>query len=245
MYTTKKIEEIEYDYLEQLYFSLTSNRWGIADLLKTKDQIKSDWYDKFEREDKDKSTGEMSRGAERILYALMPNNWVPNSSPIGSDLFYESHKAFIHIDIKTAKINNTSDYRGVVPLGKNQTSYPATESFRNTPINTKPNLPYIYSNGKICLTYAIQIIYNPETNDIIAIILICIPNGRLFKIYKNEIANSGKTKDESFRYAYKRSPNFELLDNNPPRVKFVYFNDNTNLKREDITSVNLESNEIV
>ena len=164
--------------------------------LESKNDIRADWWDKFTKSEKQIS--EFARGTERIFYWLLTTLWVPNSSPISSDLFFESYNAFIHIDIKTAKSNNTSDYKGKVALGKNQTSYNADKTQTGTPTQVNPNLPQYYNKGtdkeKPCLTYTIQLIHKPSTFDIIAILLISVPNGQLYSVYKNNIVGAVKVK---------------------------------------------------
>jgi hypothetical protein len=91
----------------------------------------------------------------------------------------------IHIDIKTALISNKSDYKGVINIGQNQTSY----SIPNTFI---ANLPPRYVDGKITLTYVVQVIHEQLSDKIHAIVLGCIPNGLLYGIYGNQIAKAGK-----------------------------------------------------
>lgn len=232
-----KLEELEKEYFDQIYYSVAHNRQRMMDGLTSKDKIKTYWLDKFVRTDKKRQTSDMAVGAERIFHWLISaTHWTPNSAPIGADLFFESHNAFIHLEIKTARENNKSDFRGIVPLGKNQTSYKPTHSYMGKLIKTKPNLPEFYGNEKLCLTYAIQIIYDHKTFEIIAILLVSIPNGKLFKIYGNKIANCGKTKDESFRYRYRSNPYFELLPSKPYRIKFIYYKKNPNLSEEKITA---------
>lgn len=236
MLSNLELEKLEKEYFDQIYYLITHDKQRMIDGLMSKNKIKSDWWNKFVRVDKKRQTSDIAIGSERIFNWLVSGGWMPNSAPIGANLFFESHNAFIHIEIKTARENNKSDFRGIVPLAKNQTSYKPTHSYRGTPIRTKPNLPSYYKNGKPCLTYAIQIIYDHKTFEIIAILLISIPNGKLFKVYGNKIANSGKTKDESFRYRYRTNPCFELLQNKPFRVRFIYYKTNPKLSREDITA---------
>ena len=206
--------------------------------LESKNDIRADWWDKFTKSEKQIS--EFARGTERIFYWLLTTLWVPNSSPISSDLFFESYNAFIHIDIKTAKSNNTSDYKGKVALGKNQTSYDADKTQTGTPTQVNPNLPQYYNKGtdkeKPCLTYTIQLIHKPSTFDIIAILLISVPNGQLYSVYKNNIVGAGKSKDLSMRYEYKNNFTFNTLPEEPPRVKFIYFNPGYEFSTEDITT---------
>ncbi|HED08954.1 MAG TPA: hypothetical protein ENI57_12600 [Ignavibacteria bacterium] len=68
--------------------------------------------------------------------------------------------------------------------------------------------------------------------DIISIFLICVPNGELKPVYKNEICGGSKNKNEAFRYYYSRRPRFELLPKKPFRVKRLYLKEG--IKEKDI-----------
>ena len=150
--TDVELETLENEYLEQIYDTLHGDERKMIEWLDSKDKISADWLSKFNRVEKLKQNGELARGAERVFYTLLSGSrWKPNTAPIGADMFFENHNAYIHIDIKTSRIDNPSDYKGKVPIGKNQTSYKATASNRGTPINASPNLPKYYSDGKPCI----------------------------------------------------------------------------------------------
>jgi len=101
--------------------------------------------------------------------------------PLGysSDLCFEGSDVIIHIDVKTANLNNPSDFKDTIPLGYNQTSYPAKlplgergGSFYvrdgKEPFKVYPNLPTEYIiNGKkkLTITNALLFIY-PDYKDI-------------------------------------------------------------------------------
>jgi hypothetical protein len=57
--------------------------------LESKEQIKKDWWGRFAPLSHTRQTSELARGAERIFYWLLTTLWMPNSSPVGSDLFFE------------------------------------------------------------------------------------------------------------------------------------------------------------
>ena len=148
-----------------------------------------------------------------------------------SDIFFDTHNAFVHIEIKTAKLNFKSDYRGLVPISENQTSYKSPKQKFNS------NLPSFYNKGKldekICLTYIISIIYD-ETEDfkVKSITILSVPNGELYPVYKDKIIGKGKNKGKSFRYTYKNKPRFELLHHKPYRLKVLWLD--KDLKESDI-----------
>jgi hypothetical protein len=101
--------------------------------------------------------------------------------PIGycSDMCFDSGESIINIDIKTANLNNPSDFKDTIPIGINQTSYPAKlplglrgRSFYlsegKEPFKFYPVLPVEYHvNGKkkITITNALLFIY-PDYKDI-------------------------------------------------------------------------------
>jgi len=88
--------------------------------------------------------------------------------PLGysSDLCFESENTVTHIDIKTANINNPSDFKDTIPLGFNQTSYsgklPIGGHKGREPLKIYPNLPTEYEidgRKKIAVTNALLFIY--------------------------------------------------------------------------------------
>lgn len=238
--TDDQLEKLEKEYFDHIFYYLKSNENRMMEGLKSKEGIRDDWWEKFLGTDKKRQVSDFARGAERIFYWLLTTLWIPNSSPIGSDLFFETYNAFLHIDIKTARSDNTSDYKGKVTLGKNQTSYDAEETHTGAETQVNPNLPeYYHKDGeeKPCLTYTIQMIHDPETFEIIAILLISVPNGQLYEVYGTNIVGAGKSKDESMRFEYKNEHRFMLLNGNPSRVKFLYFNEDSAYSKEDITTI--------
>ena len=217
----KEIEFWENHYLNQIEYDLKQDLEKMLQGLKSKDKIKDDWFDIFNNADKKRQNSDFARGAERIYYWLFNQFGTPNSSPIGSDMMFELYNAFVHIDIKTAKFDNTSDYKGKIPVGENQTSYKPDDS------NYTVHLPVVYSyQNKICLTYFINIIYDisGENIEIKAIILLSVPNGKLADVYGNKIVDAGKTgySGKGFRYNYANNPYFKSLKDKPLRIRILY-----------------------
>lgn len=160
-------------------------------------------------EPKRRKPSDLDTGAERIFHHFFASILhIPDSSPIGSDLMFEVHDAFIHIEVKTALIDNPADYKGKVNVAARQTFNDVKEVF-------SPDLPKYYQpieeKDKPCLTYIIQIIHEQEKPDIKALKFICVPNGQLYPHYKVSIIRGGKVKSRSFCYAYSANPYFELL----------------------------------
>lgn len=225
----KEIEFWENHYLDQIEFTLKQDLEKMIYGLKSKDKIKNDWFSIFNKADKQRQNSDFARGAERIYYWLFNQLGIPNSAPIGADMFFELYNAFIHIDIKTAKLDNLSDYKGKIPVGENQTSYKPHK------YNYTVNLPTKYSyENKICLTYFINIIYDitDDNIEIKAITIICVPNGELKNVYGDKIVEAGKTgyHGKGFRYSYHVYPYFKLLKNKSSRVRIIYTSDDIKSK---------------
>jgi hypothetical protein len=126
----KMIEMLEYKYLKKYYYFMKFAEDELMMGFKTKDKIKNDWIEKWNAnyEEKRKGISDFSVGAERIVYSLLNGKGIgqPNSSPIGSDLFFEVEDAFIHIDLKTVQTKNIGDYKKNIFVGNNQNSYNGT-----------------------------------------------------------------------------------------------------------------------
>lgn len=229
----KRIEEIEFQYFNTISKHLTSNIYTILEGFKSKNEIKSDWFEIFKKTARDgyNNSSELDIGAERILYDLFGKlrEFKPNSCPIGSDLMFSDNNAIIHIEVKSATDSNSADFKGKIQLGQNQTSYSVEKNYRGEDYPFKASLPTTYSNHKICLTYAIQIIHNPNDDYPKIIVLFSIPNGELKPIYENCV-NSGKHQKElnrlaskgDIRFKYNIANKFTLLKDTPPRIKIIY-----------------------
>lgn len=227
----KQIEAFEWRYLKQVEWCLTNEKDKLIKLLRTKEEIACHWKTLFNRVDKKQQSGTMARGAERVLASLFPNTWRPNSTPIGSDFMFETVDAMIHIDIKTAKYENAADHSGKIPIGLNQTSYYDENSgFRG-------NLPTRYTirrddqnQSKLCITYAIQIVFFEKNQEIICVVLVCIPNGELHPLYHDNVVDKGKSKGKSIRYRYGdqlfgalagKKERYSIIYQDPERAKEV------------------------
>lgn len=240
MLTDLNLEERENEHFGIIRFHLKQDFPRIMEGLNSRLRILKDWHQKFlNTARKGYKASDLETGAERIFHNLFaPSLKFPNSSPIGSDLMFEVPDAFLHIEIKTALIDNPSDYKGKINIAINQTSYSVNKVF-------SPNLPYYYhpdKDEKPCLTYAIQIIHEHAKPNIKALKLLCIPNGQLFPHYERSIFRSGKggkEKARDFRYNYAAEPFFKLLkqkhQQNIFRVELIYLA--KDLKPEEITNL--------
>ncbi|WP_322875492.1 hypothetical protein RNN91_04420 [Mycoplasmopsis felis] len=234
----KKIEKLELKYLNKYYHFLKFAEDEMFEGFKTKEDIKDDWLGLYGTNE-GKGISDFSVGAERIIYSLLNGKGIgqPNSSPVGSDLFFEVEDAYIHIDLKTVQEENIGDFTTSIFVGKNQNSYKGEIVLSN---NEKriyiPSLPYFYtkSNGKtkLCLTFFISILYNRETLEILVIAIQCMPNGFLESHYGSRVLKAGKNLDKA-RFNIKNVNKFELIENQPSRIKVVYFNDAMSSKLKD------------
>jgi hypothetical protein len=237
MLTDFELEKIERKYFEYFLTFLTANLTPIIEGLNSRIKILNDWYKNFiKTARKGYKPSDLDTGAERIFHHFFASILhIPNSSPIGSDLMFEVYDAFIHIEVKTALIDNPADYKGKVNVLDRQTSYSVKGAF-------SASLPrYYHPKGekkKPCLTYVIQIIHEQAKPNIKSLKLICIPNGQLYSHYKASIIGGGKVKGKSFRYIYSRSPYFKLLSEREEkkfRIELIYLA--KDLKPKDITGL--------
>ena len=235
-----QIEQAEYRYFITIKTHLLCRIKEILKFLNSRIKILDDWKNQFlATARRGYQQSDLDIGAERVFHnfaSLIFRN--PNSTPIGSDIVFDSDEGYrIHIDIKTALINNPADYNGKINIGKNQTSYSGT--------NFNGNLPTIYNgDGKITLTYVIQIIHEHLSDKIHAIILASIPNGLLYEVYGDNIIKAGKggwNKAKDFRFAYiigKKVLKFRF--NNEDRVEIITLYKKTNILRNLGLKVNYE-----
>ena len=229
----QEIEYLEKRYLEEIYFFINKNIAWFLERLKSKNEIKKDWLHAFKttsRESYDKAS-ELDKGAERVFHNLFGQYrlFAVNSSPIGSDLMFETPDAFVHLDVKTATDSNPADFKGKIQIAQNQTTYAVKKTKSGNDYPFIPSLPKIYSNNKICLTYVTQIIHNNSEDLPKIIFLFSIPNGLLKSTY-GDCVNSGKHARElnrlnsrgDVRFLYKEAKKFENLKDKPDRIKIIY-----------------------
>lgn len=235
-----ELEKLEKSFFDLILLHLKQDLNTIIDGLNSRIKIFNDWYDNFiKTARKGYKASDLDTGAERIFHYFFASILhFPNSSPLGSDLMFEHHDAFLHIEIKTALINNPSDYKGKINIGLNQTSYKVNNIF-------KPNLPLYYQvspgKKKPCITYIIQIVHEHAKDNIKALKLVCVPNGQLFQHYGMDIFKSGKggyAKGKDFRYCYYLEPHFKLLSEKYGekifRIELIYLA--KDMKIEEITN---------
>jgi len=233
-----ELEEKELQYLEKIEEICRQNLDFILERLRSRFPLFSDWYNIFRSTARrGYSATDLDKGAEKVFgYILSKLDWKPVAIPIGSDFTYETEDAIIHIDIKTALESNPSDYKGVIDIGENQTSF-------NPTISTfQPHLPtYYYKNTKKekpCLTYIILIVHidahtvisnNIDQNPVL-ILLISIPNGELSNYYGTNVVRRGKQKKGHFRYKFISDSIFRVIQSQKniikKRIRIIYQNPN-------------------
>lgn len=226
----KEIEQLENKYLKKFFYFLKAVEDEMFIGFKTKEDIKSDWIEKYKS-----GISDFAVGAERIIYSLLNGKGIgqPNSAPVGSDMFFEVDDAYIHIDLKTVQTDNMGDFTSSIFVGRNQNSYKAEiKRINGDSFSPKryyePALPTRYAqinkSKKICLTYFITILYEKENLNILNINLVCMPNGELLSEYGDSVLQAGKNPDKT-RFRFTAIPNFRLLDNQPTRIKVVFFDE--------------------
>lgn len=227
-----EIERLEDKYLNKFFHFLKFAEDELLYGFATKEEIKRDWFPYWSKKSKkrgQRENSDFSTGAERIVYALFNGKGIgqPNSSPVGSDLFFEVEDAYIHIDLKTVRATNIGDYKRCIFVGENQNSYNHFMLVRKKERGYNPHLPHFYTkkNGekKPCLTYFVTILHENENLDILMICILCMPNGALSNIYKEKPLKAGKTPRET-RFNFKETPSFLLLPNEKRRIRLVYLN---------------------
>jgi hypothetical protein len=164
--------------------------------------------------------------------------------PLGysSDLSFEDENNVIHLDIKTANINNPADFKEEIALGFNQTSYPGklpsgirgTSDYSSAGINevkTYPILPEEYKfdgDSKLCLTNGLLFIY-PDYKEIIDNIrqeyikIRKILDERLIDLFKDVFADE-KNINQFLNYkpSKERFKRRELIVENLVRAYFIH-----------------------
>ncbi|KAA0550408.1 hypothetical protein FZW96_00125 [Bacillus sp. BGMRC 2118] len=239
-----EIERLELKYLDKYYYFLKFAEDELLYGFKTKYKIEADWKGKWNPNEEGKGISDFATGAERIVYSLLNGKGIgqPNSSPIGSDLFFEVEDAFIHIDLKTVQTRNIGDYTKDIFVGNNQNSYNGKLDVNGVEKEyDEASLPVYYTvpdgTKKYCLTYFITILYEETNLNILNINLLSMPNGKLFDLYGKSVLKAGKvlypvgnpkreTHSKSIRFAWAKNVNFKLLEGRK-RIRVVYFNEDT------------------
>lgn len=232
MFTEEQIEFLEKNYLEEIIFLLEHEKDKMLEGLNTKEAIRGDW-EKFWGD----NTSDYAVGAERIYYWLFNQFGVPNSAPVGSDLFFERKDAYIHIDIKSVTLKNIGDTSGKIFVGDNQNSYAGNIVVKDGSMRSyQGQLPFVYSKrhkGKIiekpCLTYFIVLLHDTDLHDLNLMYICSMPNGFLYTTYGDEVLSAGKNPGK-IRYNFKQASNFLNLPGKPSRLFVLHWNEKMDVK---------------
>ncbi|EJF07856.1 hypothetical protein ThvES_00000430 [Thiovulum sp. ES] len=217
-----EVEKLEKKYLDKVFHFLKYIEDELLASFQSGKKIEDDWKEFWGA--KEGGISSFSTGFERVIYNYFNSKSISgevNSSPVASDLFFETKDAFIHIDVKTVQTRNIGDISNSIFIGLNQNSYEAIMKTRNGERKYTPAIPKIYSNGKISLSYFLTILYDDKTLEILNINFISMPNGLLEPHYKSRPLKAGKLKTEA-RFNFKEVSRFEILTNQPSRIKVVY-----------------------
>lgn len=140
-----------------------SLRFGIASSFQLIMASKSRTYNPF--------SGSIEAATTDVLIArLGPLGYKRLYAELGSNIIFEGSDECLDIDIKTANVENLSDFRGTIPIGPCQTTHPAMLSlFRRKPddaylkplLTVYPYLPPVIRVEKLKLlyTFALMFIY--------------------------------------------------------------------------------------
>ncbi len=226
MFTKNYIERLEKNYLDEIVFLLENEKDKMLNGLNTKEPIRSDWENYW-----GDNTSDYAVGAERIYYWLFNQFGVPNSAPVGSDLFFERKDAYVHIDIKSVTMKNIGDTIGTIFVGDNQNSYEGDILVSGKPPrHYKGQLPFVYKKHagnkiieKPCLTYFIVLLHDGELHELNLMYVCCMPNGALFETYGDSVLSAGKNTGK-IRFNYRNADKFLNLENAPSRFNILHWN---------------------
>ena len=228
MFTKEQIETLEKNYLEEIIFLLEHEKDKMLQGLDTKEAIRGDW-EKFWGD----NTSDYAVGAERIYYWLFNQFGVPNSAPVGSDLFFERKDAYVHIDIKSVTLKNIGDTIGTICVGDNHNSYVGDIVTKgNVSRPYQGQLPFVYSKHlgnkiieKPCLTYFIVLLHDTDLHELNLMYVCSMPNGCLYDTYGDDVLSAGKNPGK-IRYRFKNASKFLNLQGEPSRFFVLHWNDN-------------------
>lgn len=245
MLSLKELEKLEERYLDRYYHFLMYAKDKLFEGFDSANDLRDQWEEHWD------AKGKFDKGAERIVYSFFNTQGfgIHNSTPVASDLFFQTDDAMIHIDLKTIQTTNIGDGSNKHDIEQNQSSYPGPYFKRTKPkgatayevLEFNPHLPKNYTvtkprkKIKPCLTYFIVIIFEPDDFNIPCMYISCMPNGRLRNNYGDKVLSSAKNKGKNARYHWEDNPFFELLPKNqknnyPGRIRVVHYDDKENVK---------------
>jgi hypothetical protein len=227
-----EVEKLEKKYLDILDELLYRNNF-INRLQNSIDKVGDIYFE---------GKNSMSVGTERMAYNLINSNSLSYLSrsnfdiyadPVSSDLAFQNEEVVLHLDIKNFQLSNINDMQNAIAISNNQTSYRSEIKQQNgfdynPPRYSNPNLDssieYYNDTNKVILTYFLVVLINENTLEILSINLLSMPNGLLEPHYNSRPLQSGKNypTKQDIRFRFSSTPKFELLENQPSRIKVVY-----------------------
>jgi len=194
----------------------------------------------------------VNKKMEKNGYKLIPLGY-------SSDLTFENDEHIINIDIKTANINNPSDFSNEIALGFNQTNYFAklpsgirgTREYNPEGINEVKTIPFIPAKytidnkQKINLTYGLIFIY-PEFKTIMDEIRLDymnireLFNSKLENFYKEIFAKNKNRIKEFLNYkpSSEKVKRREIIIDNLIRRYFIHNDKDNKLKNDEVQKLN-------
>ena len=189
-----------------------------------------------------------------------------NMLPLGysSDLCFEKDDLIINIDIKTANINNPSDFSKEIALGFNQTTYPAslpTGKSKSSDyvregidvVKVYSNIPSIYkidSEEKLNLTFGLLFIY-PDYKEIIDNIkndfkeIENIVDSKLLYLYRDLLTDEGIHKFLNYKPSNSKFTRKQIIIDNLIRGIFIHRKRDLNLTEEEKNIISLFNGKII
>ncbi len=155
---------------------------------------------------------------EKIGYNLLPLGY-------SSDLTLENEEHILNIDIKTANIENLSDFNNTINVGINQMTHVAklplkkNEYELKSPFYMYPNIPPFYEKDgkkKLILTYGLMFIY-PSYQDLVKNIRNDYTN--LSKLFKEKVKDV-LVPNISNTYGISRQKVEKLLEEKPEKSRY-------------------------
>ncbi|WP_339216315.1 hypothetical protein [Ornithinibacillus sp. FSL M8-0202] len=238
-----EILEMEKKYFEKLRNVIESSEF-INDLLLIEKEIKEN-YPEFR--DIWDLKNKIKIPAERVVLHHIYTQWHSEiqgiyPSPVSSDVGVRMEDAVICVDIKTIDTNGNSGDIKSTQVEKNQTSFVN----KNYPyISTVSNLKSIDHYSRLpVLTYIVKIIYTDDNysfklsrDNHPSLVLVCIPNGEISKLFDYNIIDNIKTYDYFSESEDKRFKMIEIPSNLNNKDEIESFMDNECVNKRNFNKV--------
>lgn len=162
----------------------------------------------------------LTRKFEKEGYSLLPLGY-------SADLTLENDYHILNIDVKTANLENSSDFQETINVGINQLTHVAKlklgkefKEFLPSPYFVYPTIPPFYEiNGskKLILTYGLMFIY-PSYSDLIK--KIRDEYNKLVSIFNNKVKNAlAQVIESNFNVSLKEA--YKILESKPEKSRYT------------------------